>query len=102
MCVTSDKGTVHIFRLGNDQPAEASEHEEDSTAVVKGILPKYFSSEWSFAQFKATEARSQAIFLGLCGRHWGGSAGVISMHSIRLKEVSALDRASIASSSLAT
>merc|ERR1712028_214096 len=71
-CVSSDKGTLHIFQLqegvGGPPPArvvdeastDASALAEDADGKVnkrsnlsfmKAVLPKYFSSEWSFAQF---------------------------------------------------
>ncbi|KAJ8764157.1 hypothetical protein K2173_005070 [Erythroxylum novogranatense] len=81
LAVSSDKGTVHLFSLkvrvaGEDTssnlvPAQASAllNQNSSTSLdalisksnnanpssslsfMRGILPKYFSSEWSFAQF---------------------------------------------------
>jgi hypothetical protein len=31
--------------------------------VFKGILPKYFASEWSFAQFRINDAKPKCSFL---------------------------------------
>ncbi|CAN8268018.1 unnamed protein product [Cochlearia groenlandica] len=76
LAVSSDKGTVHIFSLrvrvfGED--SHSSEHETSSNSLqalispvsgvnpgsslsfFRGVLPKYFSSEWSFAQFHVPE-----------------------------------------------
>ncbi|CAA7405975.1 unnamed protein product [Spirodela intermedia] len=83
--VSSDKGTVHIFSLrvrvfgedSSDQhpPSQllAMVHHNSSNSIdplispstganpssslsfMKGVLPKYFSSEWSFAQFHVSE-----------------------------------------------
>ena len=57
LAVTSDKGTVHVFSIEGE--GEEAQNEEDSSAnkksyfgFMKGVLPTYFSSEWSFAQFK--------------------------------------------------
>ncbi|XP_022869581.1 autophagy-related protein 18c-like, partial [Olea europaea var. sylvestris] len=80
LAVSSDKGTVHIFSLrvrvvGDDLSTEvtgvncsALDHQSSSNSLdglvspntganpssslsfLKGVLPKYFSSEWSFAQ----------------------------------------------------
>ncbi|KAL3650367.1 Autophagy-related protein 18d [Castilleja foliolosa] len=81
LAVSSDKGTVHIFSLrvrvvGEDRstdsmtaksPALFTQNSSNSLdslisqstganpgssfSFMKGVLPKYFSSEWSFAQF---------------------------------------------------
>ncbi|CAN1852405.1 Autophagy-related protein 18c [Linum perenne] len=85
LAVSSDKGTVHIFSLrvrvaGEDSSSHpnglqgpALLHQNSSTSVtalispstsanqssslsfMRGVLPKYFSSEWSFAQFRLPE-----------------------------------------------
>lgn len=93
LTLSSDKNTVHVFALdkvvwdksaqvkGKKRPAPPKEEESDKankeldeekgTAVnkfstlkmFKGILPKYFSSEWSIAQFKVPVAdRTIAAF----------------------------------------
>ncbi|XWS65640.1 hypothetical protein CRYUN_Cryun05aG0131400 [Craigia yunnanensis] len=85
LAVSSDKGTVHIFNLrvrvfGEDSSSQQSSvqspaifHQNSSTSLdalispstganpgsslsfMRGVLPKYFSSEWSFAQFHLPE-----------------------------------------------
>lgn len=75
LCVSSDKGTVHIFRL--EKPQEGltclSDDEEEilesappknplAIPFVKDILPKYFSSKWSFANFHVNDTRFIATF----------------------------------------
>ncbi|KAJ2851345.1 Phosphatidylinositol 3,5-bisphosphate-binding protein, partial [Coemansia erecta] len=81
LCVSSDKGTVHIFNLEFNQ--NAGQHVPSSIApppgshgaavpgggnggtnkqsmfkFMKDLLPKYFSSEWSFTHFRiANEVR---------------------------------------------
>ncbi|XP_021296918.1 autophagy-related protein 18c [Herrania umbratica] len=85
LAVSSDKGTVHIFNLrvrvfGEDSSSQPSSvqgpalfHQNSSTSLdslispstganpgsslsfMRGVLPKYFSSEWSFAQFHLPE-----------------------------------------------
>jgi WD40 repeat protein len=91
LATSSDKGTVHIFALspqasggpgliegegGFKQPSmspiigkEVKPGEEDdesnhksSFSFMRGLLPKYFSSEWSFAQFRVPETRTICAF----------------------------------------
>ncbi|KAL3702046.1 hypothetical protein R1sor_020068 [Riccia sorocarpa] len=78
---SSDKGTVHVFSLASlaDHDARFAEAKSlnvnsgsllmagsallsyaasnagSSLSFMKGVLPKYFSSEWSFAQFRVPE-----------------------------------------------
>ncbi|KAJ2220085.1 Phosphatidylinositol 3,5-bisphosphate-binding protein [Coemansia sp. RSA 485] len=55
LCVSSDKGTVHIFNL---DPKQAAGNRQSNLKFMKDLLPKYFSSEWSFAHFRvANEVR---------------------------------------------
>lgn len=90
LACSSDKGTVHIFGLTSEgytaggelssiapvtKPVSSAPHsgngrgDEDGTEnsksslyIFKGILPKYFSSEWSFAQFRVPETRTICAF----------------------------------------
>lgn len=79
LAASSDKGTVHIFSLrvrvvGEDSSSLSSlSYQNSSTSLdalispsiganpgsslsfMKGVLPKYFSSEWSIAQFRLPE-----------------------------------------------
>lgn len=81
LAVSSDKGTVHIFslrvRVVSEDPSiqsTALSHQNSSSSLdalispsaaganpgsslsfMKGVLPKYFSSEWSFARFHLPE-----------------------------------------------
>lgn len=85
LAVSSDKGTVHIFSLrvrvvSEDpstqspsrtsslsyqnssssldvliSPSAAGANPGSSLSFMKGVLPKYFSSEWSFARFHLPE-----------------------------------------------
>lgn len=41
VCVASDHGTIHVFNL----------EEQTKEKNIAQILPKYFSSHWSFAKF---------------------------------------------------
>lgn len=106
LAVSSDKGTIHIFRLrvrvvGEDASNQNAVgqgpglvHQNSSSSLdalispntganpssslsfMKGVLPKYFSSEWSFAQFHLPEvtryiaafgAQSTVITIGMDG-----------------------------------
>ena len=76
--VTSDKGTVHIFKVLNTPTASSNSasgspmptrgdgratSSSPTAGFVKKVLPKYFSSEWSRAQFKLpSTARSLVTF----------------------------------------
>lgn len=100
LACTSDKGTIHVFKLGPPGTpmalggsgggvggAQQQQHQQQTTdeavvrggdtsmvagsgaarllspfSFVKGILPKYFSSEWSFAQFRVPETHSICAF----------------------------------------
>lgn len=84
LAVSSDKGTVHVFALndalrkGAEEPARringtsgdangASQANPTSMlSVVKGLvpLPSYFSSEWSFAQFRLPEESYAIVGFG--------------------------------------
>ncbi|CAM0879742.1 unnamed protein product [Alopecurus aequalis] len=94
LAVSSDKGTVHIFSLkvrvaGEDSSPDLRtletprmDHQNSSTSMdpliqtntgsnassslsfMKGILPKYFSSEWSFAQFHLPEVTRYIVAFG--------------------------------------
>lgn len=85
LAVSSDKGTIHLFSLrvrvvGEDSPTcltavqsptmsrqnssssldplispTSSNNPGSSLSFMRGVLPKYFSSEWSFAQFHLPE-----------------------------------------------
>ncbi|KAF7818224.1 autophagy-related protein 18a-like [Senna tora] len=79
LAVSSDKGTVHVFTLkANSNPPEheKSESTSHSDAVItpsssplafikfKGVLPKYFNSEWSIAQFRLHEGCHYKVAFG--------------------------------------
>ncbi|CAM0957548.1 unnamed protein product [Alopecurus aequalis] len=107
LAVSSDKGTMHIFSLrvgagGEDASSGKSaisarqidrshssgsvdpvlltntgSNVSSSLSFMKGILPKYFSSEWSFAQFRLPEVtryitafgdQATVMMIGLDGR----------------------------------
>ncbi|XP_022746764.1 autophagy-related protein 18a-like [Durio zibethinus] len=77
LAVSSDKGTVHVFSLkvdsvvlGDDRSSSASESPLSnqsalsSLSILKGVLPKYFSSEWSVAQFRLPEGSCYIVAFG--------------------------------------
>eukprot|EP01117_Protostelium_nocturnum_P000967 TRINITY_DN11298_c0_g1_i1.p1 TRINITY_DN11298_c0_g1~~TRINITY_DN11298_c0_g1_i1.p1 ORF type:complete len:353 (-),score=105.56 TRINITY_DN11298_c0_g1_i1:302-1360(-) len=72
ICVSSDKGTVHIYGITpeNSIVEETSPKKDESKTRVssfsfmKEILPSYFSSEWSFASFHVPESHSICAFSG--------------------------------------
>ncbi|CAJ1974526.1 unnamed protein product [Sphenostylis stenocarpa] len=94
LAASSDKGTVHVFSLrvrvsGEDsltQPNVAQGpalfHQNSSTSLdplispntganpssalsfMRGFLPKYFSSEWSFAQFRLPKSTHLIVAFG--------------------------------------
>ncbi|XP_052732816.1 autophagy-related protein 18c isoform X3 [Vigna angularis] len=94
LAASSDKGTVHVFSLrvrvsGEDsltQPnvvqGPALFHQNSSTSLdplistntganpnstfsfMRGLLPKYFSSEWSFAQFRLPQSTHLIVAFG--------------------------------------
>ncbi|KDP28122.1 hypothetical protein JCGZ_13893 [Jatropha curcas] len=77
LAVSSDKGTVHVFSLkinpgspGTDKsgnttdPNNAVTSPTSSLSFFKGVLPKYFSSEWSVAQFRLVEGSHYIVAFG--------------------------------------
>jgi hypothetical protein len=41
---------------------EGEGNKQSSFSFMRGLLPKYFSSEWSFAQFRVPETRTICAF----------------------------------------
>ncbi|KAG6748488.1 hypothetical protein POTOM_048412 [Populus tomentosa] len=77
LAVSSDKGTVHVFSLkinpgspgidrsqSTDEPNLAVTSPASSLSFFKGVLPKYFSSEWSVAQFHLPEGSQYIVAFG--------------------------------------
>mmetsp|Transcript_70012 Transcript_70012/g.111344 ORF Transcript_70012/g.111344 Transcript_70012/m.111344 type:complete len:397 (-) Transcript_70012:411-1601(-) len=104
LAVSSDKGTIHIFRVkrsgggnlknGNESPphqsnqkpqpsqptgggdkdnldeaklneastGDSKKNPTSSLGLFKSVLPRYFSSEWSLAQFRVPEVRTIVAF----------------------------------------
>ncbi|RDX69033.1 Autophagy-related protein 18a, partial [Mucuna pruriens] len=80
LAASSDKGTIHVFSL--KVSSSVSEHENslsssNSDAAItpssssrsfikfKGVLPKYFNSEWSVAKFHLQEGSHYTVAFGL-------------------------------------
>nr|XP_010921799.1 autophagy-related protein 18a [Elaeis guineensis] len=73
LAVSSDKGTVHVFSLKvnlgltvNDRPRPAPEPNPPASSLsfIKGVLPKYFNSEWSVAQYRLHEGLQYNVAFG--------------------------------------
>ncbi|KAJ9171850.1 hypothetical protein P3X46_015159 [Hevea brasiliensis] len=77
LAVSSDKGTVHVFSLkinpGSPRSDKSRNTPDLNSAVIsptsslsffKGVLPKYFSSEWSVAQFRLVEGCQYVVAFG--------------------------------------
>lgn len=69
LVVSSDKGTVHVFKLDmnlsqqqTDDTKKKNNNPTSSLSFMSSLLPKYFSSEWSYAQFKVKECRNIVAF----------------------------------------
>jgi len=45
-----------------DTPAKVASNSKSNLSFMKGFLPKYFSSEWSYAQFRIPEQRALCAF----------------------------------------
>ncbi|XP_071697782.1 autophagy-related protein 18a-like [Rutidosis leptorrhynchoides] len=80
LAVSSDKGTIHVFSVtGVDNSDHTSTGSPSSSprALIKGVIPKYFSSKWSLAQFHLVEGtqyiaafghqKNTVVILGLDG-----------------------------------
>ncbi|KAJ0977701.1 hypothetical protein J5N97_013175 [Dioscorea zingiberensis] len=75
LVVSSDKGTVHVFSLkvnlgltGSEKPRPSPEPNSPPANSIpsffKGVLPKYFHSEWSVAQFRLHEGSQYIVAFG--------------------------------------
>nr|ACG28490.1 WD-repeat domain phosphoinositide-interacting protein 3 [Zea mays] len=86
LAVSSDKGTIHVFNLkinvgstANDKPIPAPDpevsHISPPLSFIKGVLPKYFHSEWSVAQFRLHEGEQYIVAFG----HEKNTVSVVGM-----------------------
>lgn len=75
LAVSSDKGTIHLFATGRSAGrdrardsgplgggAAGSNNAKSSFLRISKVLPSYFSSEWSLAQFRVPDYRCIAAF----------------------------------------
>jgi len=58
LAVSSDKGTIHVFPIRSS----SSLNSRNSSLMTKILLPSYFQSQWSFAQFRVPDYRSICAF----------------------------------------
>lgn len=59
LAVSSDKGTVHVFSL---RRGEDGMNQRSSLGALSHVLPSYFQSQWSFAQFRVPDYRALCTF----------------------------------------
>ncbi|CAD5326576.1 unnamed protein product [Arabidopsis thaliana] len=75
LAVSSDKGTVHVFGLKVNSGSQVKDSfriapdatpssPSSSLSLFKGVLPRYFSSEWSVAQFRLVEGTQYIAAFG--------------------------------------
>lgn len=72
LAVSSNKGTIHVFSLKHKNlPPPESEITEEKTTQISGLfgmanrfVPSYFTSEWSFAQFKVPDDVKTLVAFG--------------------------------------
>ncbi|OIT38360.1 PREDICTED: autophagy-related protein 18a-like [Nicotiana attenuata] len=76
LAASSDKGTVHVFSLKvnlvnlSTNKSNSSPHSRvpvvasSSLSFIRGVLPKYFSSEWSVAQFRLPGVSQYIVTFG--------------------------------------
>ena len=56
LAVSSDKGTIHVFSL------RLNLNQKSSLSALSTVLPSYFQSQWSFAQFRVPDYRTICAF----------------------------------------
>ncbi|KAK4785816.1 hypothetical protein SAY86_002505 [Trapa natans] len=77
LAVSSDKGTIHVFGLkvnagsplcdvsqNSSEPSLPPVSSGSSLSFIKGVLPKYFSSEWSVAKYHLPEGSQYIVAFG--------------------------------------
>nr|XP_043620461.1 autophagy-related protein 18a-like [Erigeron canadensis] len=107
LAVSSDRGTVHVFNLKVDSGPMQTISDQNSgpppvvshLSFMKGVLPKYFSSEWSVARIHLNEGlqyvvgfghqKNTVVILGMDGSFYrcqfdpqaGGEMTVVECHN---------------------
>ncbi|KAG6837541.1 hypothetical protein H0H93_007722 [Arthromyces matolae] len=66
LCVWSDKGTVHVFTLVASGPTNRQSTFSPLTPFLP--LPKYFDSEWSYAQYRIPSQSSHITLSATASR----------------------------------
>lgn len=61
LATSSDTGTIHIFSL-KDKNNQEQKNPVSALSIIKGVLPKYFGSEWSFAKFRVSDTKTIVSF----------------------------------------
>merc|ERR1712137_339381 len=61
LCCCSEKGTGHVFSLLSAEESAEQKNRQSTLSFMRGVLPSYFSSEWSFAQFHLETDGSRSI-----------------------------------------
>jgi len=59
---TSTSGEKEENKDKDNPKKKDKKNPKSSFSFMKGLLPKYFSSEWSFAQFRVPDVRSMVAF----------------------------------------
>ena len=68
LACSSNTGTIHIFKLKTDRDRFSElynlskikdnvDNSKSSLSLLKGYLPTYFSSEWSFVQYRTKHTK---------------------------------------------
>ncbi|KAI3844624.1 hypothetical protein MKX03_026726 [Papaver bracteatum] len=68
LAVSSNKGTVHVFKLKVNEGSSSCNPPVPATSspfsFIRGVLPNYFNSEWSVAQFRFREGLKHIVAFG--------------------------------------
>ncbi|KAI3917379.1 hypothetical protein MKW98_027298 [Papaver atlanticum] len=68
LAVSSNKGTVHVFKLKVNKGSSSCNPPVPATSspfsFIRGVLPNYFNSEWSVAQFRFREGLKHIVAFG--------------------------------------